>query len=353
MQILIAAHGFPPTHSAGAERRAERMARWLASQGHHIEVFAVESFETQGFEVKTTTENGYTVHRLFYDLEDGDTFTNYYDNPRIAQALESILSQRQFDLVHLISGYLMGGQLVHTAQAHHLPVVITLTEFWFLCTQLNLMQPSGDLCSGPETDLKCARCISEDRRRFRVPAQRAPLLMDAFWSAAKHLPLATSTTAAIAQRRQTLKTALDAVDLVICPSQFLIDKFAEYDFDTSSYTFMRQGLNVPDSLPSKIEDPSTLRLLYIGQIQYHKGVDLLIDAAIQLLNQGRAVTLDLWGSETQSPAYTADLKARTAAYPSIHWNGRYTGPKVWELLSEADALVIPVALVRKQPQRDP
>jgi hypothetical protein len=42
MQILIAAHGFPPRNAAGAERRAERMAEWLTSNGHGVEVLAVQ-----------------------------------------------------------------------------------------------------------------------------------------------------------------------------------------------------------------------------------------------------------------------------------------------------------------------
>ncbi len=38
MRVLIAVHGFPPSHSAGAERLAQRIARWLVGQGHEIEI---------------------------------------------------------------------------------------------------------------------------------------------------------------------------------------------------------------------------------------------------------------------------------------------------------------------------
>ena len=138
-----------------------------------------------------------------------------------------------------------------------------------------------------------------------------------------------------------MQQALNSVDLVICPSQFLIDKFAEYGFETDNFIFMRQGLNVPASLPPPSSATNTLRLLYIGQIQHHTGVDLLVDATIKLLDQGYPVSLDLWGSESQSPKYTADLKTQSAPYESIRWNGRYSGSEVWDVLASADALVIP------------
>lgn len=341
MHILIAAHGFPPTHSAGAERRAERMARWLASEGHHIEVFAVESLNSPEFKIHTTLEDDYTVHRLSYNLGEGDSFQNLYDNPRIGQALKQILNRQAFDLVHVISGYLLGSQVVHLTQTLDLPIVITLTEFWFLCIRLNLLQATGDLCSGPDSDEKCARCLFESKRRYRLPAQYASQLADTFWTGARHLPFTTHMTNVIAKRRKTLQAALDSVDLVICPSQFLIDKFSEYGFNTADFSFMRQGLNIPPTLPPKSAHTETLRLVYVGQIQPHKGVDLLVDSAIRLLKQGYPVDLDLWGSESQSPKYTSTLKARSAPYPSIRWNGRYTGPKVWEVLAAADVLVIP------------
>ncbi len=60
-----------------------------------------------------------------------------------------------------------------------------------------------------------------------------------------------------------------------------------------------------------------------------------------MLQAGLEVSLDLWGSETEEPDYVAALKARTAAWPSVRWNGRYTGAFVWEALASIDVLVVP------------
>ena len=117
MRILIAVHGYPPTHSAGAERQAERMAQWLHKHGHHIEVFALESVSTPGFKVESSEQDGITIHRVTYSASDGaDSFRVRYDYAPLGDAIRKILTERQFDLLHIISGYWLGGQAIHTAK---------------------------------------------------------------------------------------------------------------------------------------------------------------------------------------------------------------------------------------------
>ena len=344
MRILLAVHGFPPTHSAGAERQAERMARWLTHTGNQVEVFAVEKMDEPGFRVESAEQDGILLHRLYYDTGAGDDpFRTSYDHPQIGAALRAVLAERSFDVVHLISGYLLGSQIITTAKTMGVTVVVSPMEFWFMCARLNLLHANGDLCSGPDSDHKCMRCLMEDQRRYRHPAELAPGLMNAFWTVAQHLPFTQNTTQAVAHRRVHLQQALDAADLVICNSQFLIRKFGEFGFNTKHFHFIRQGLTTAplDSNPADSPVADTLRLGYIGQIKHHKGVDLLIDAAIALLDQGKDISLDIWGDDTEIPAYTQQLKARSLAYPAIRWNGRYVGAKVWGVIAGFDTLVVP------------
>ncbi|MCA0456398.1 MAG: glycosyltransferase [Chloroflexi bacterium] len=344
MRILIGAHGYPPTHSAGAERRAERMAHWLAVQGHEVEVFAIESLSEPGVRLDSSVQDGVLVHRLSYDIEASDNpFRNLYDSPIVGNALRQVLQQTQFDLMHLVSGYLLGGQAIHTVHEAGIPVVLTLTEYWFLCARLNLIQATEALCNGPESAEKCTRCLMESKRRYRLPAQHVPQLMNLLWVGIHKTASASHQLNEVNRRQQVLRTALDAADLVICPSKYLISMFEEYGFDTSRYLFIRQGLAVQGA-EGHVRKPATtgvMRIGYVGQIKPHKGVDLLIDAVIGLINAGEIVRLELWGKESEAPEYVDMLKARSSAYPEIRWNGSYTGGKVWEVLSELDTLVVP------------
>ncbi len=319
------------------------MARWLMHNGHEVEVFAVEKVDEPSFHVETSQQDGITLHRLYYDIGAGDDpFHNSYNNPQIGAALRTILSKCHFDVVHLISGYLLGSQIIVTAKEMGFPVVVSPMEFWFMCARLNLMHATGKLCVGPESDQKCMRCLMEDKRRYRRPAEVAPGVMNAFWAMAQHMPFTHDMIDAVTHRRVHLQQTLDSADLVICNSQFLIRKFEEFGFNTQNFHYIRQGLTTT-SLDQKPVSMAidTLRLGYIGQIKQHKGVDLLIEAVIALLDEGKNVSLDLWGDETETPEYTEQWKQHSAVYPAIRWNGRYVGAKVWDVIAGFDLLVVP------------
>lgn len=346
MDILIASHGFPPTHSAGAERRAERMAKWLTNAGHRVVVFTVERVDDPNQRIETAEQDGFQVHRLYFDIKSGDSFLNFYDNAFVADALRFVLTMQRFDLVHIVSGYLLGAPAIETTKQLGLPLVITLTEYWFMCARLNLIQKTGTLCTGPESVEKCARCLLEDKRRFRIPAQSSPAVMNMIWPMSQRLGLTSAMHDAVSVRQTRLKQALDTADLVICPSQFLIEKFQEFDYKTQQFVHIRQGMAMtPNHHGNHVERKQSsnyqLRLTYVGQLKYHKGVDILIEAVIKLLDAGEKVSLDLWGKESEAPKYVAPLKSRSVHYPAIRWNGHFTGNKIWDILAETDIMVIP------------
>lgn len=339
MNILIAVHGYPPTHYAGAERVTERIAHWLTAEGHNVEVFAIERLDDPVFRVETGREGGLTVHRVFYNAGTTAPYPGSYDPPQLTTAIEQTLGRTRFDLVHIVSGYLLAVPVIRAARRAGIPVTITLTEYWFLCPRLNLLHPDQTLCSGPESDHKCTRCLAEDKRRYRLFSQKMPGLANALW----HMPVLSDLETAVRTRRETLHHALEEADLVISPSQFLIDKFAEFGFNTERFVLIQHGLASADKPPTPADrgQSDTLRLGYMGQIKPHKGVDLLIDAVLPLLDAGHAVTLDLWGPDDEDPAYTAALKQRTAGCPAVRWRGRYQKSDLWNILTSLDASVVP------------
>lgn len=344
MRLLIAIHGYPPTHYAGAERVAERIARWMAAHGHSVEVFALEKYEDPNIRMETAHENGLTIHRGYVNVKGGgDTFQNLYQNPQVADLFRKLLQQNHYDLVHMVSGYMLGGQIIDIAHEFGIPVAVTLTEFWFMCFRLNFLDASGALCEGSKIDDRCVRCLAEDQRRFRLPAQKLPRLMNAFWSVARHTPLTSHFRQRLIGRREILRKSLQSADLVISPSHFLISKFAEGGYDTSRFVYIRHGMEGPQTPIGRDPRPTNapLRLGYVGQIKPHKGVDLLIDAVLPLLDEGHALTLDLWGGTTADPEYVAGLQARTANTPAISWRGSYSVEQTWSVLSSFDILLVP------------
>jgi glycosyltransferase involved in cell wall biosynthesis len=342
VRILIAIHGFPPTQYGGAERAAERIAAWLVEHGHHTEVFTVERVDATEPHVETQTlENGLVIHRLHYDIKSpAETLENTYNHPQVGRALRKILQAGSFDVLHLISGYLLGEQIVSAATELNIPLIITLTEYWFMCPRLNLLQVDDRLCSGPESDEKCARCLMQEKRRYRLMNYITPNILDTLWSLSQNTSFANIKMREVTDRRLALQRALEAADLIICPSHFIRNKFQEYGYNLEKSVVIPHGVYLPPGLP-RSAPPNSLRFGYMGQIKPHKGVDLLLQAVINLLNANQQVSLNIWGTTSDSLNYATKLVRQSTKYPAIRWNGSYTSSQLNDVLSSFDVLVVP------------
>lgn len=350
MRILLVVHGYPPTHSAGAEGRAARMARWFVDNGYYVEVIAVESVAAPDYRVERDEYEGCIVHRLHYSLEPDtktdDFLANTYEYAPIGTTIEQVLEAGSFDLMHIVSGYLIGHEAVLAAQRMGIRVVLTLTEFWFMCPRLNLIHATWKLCAGPDTYEKCTRCLMESKRRYRLPAVWTPALLDAVWPLVLRTPSYQHTYSAVTRRDKVLRQTLQAVDMVISPSRFLMKKFLEYRFKLDRFVFIRQGLASIDHSAAQIyrerHEPHVLKLGYIGQIKPHKGLDLLVDAVIALRDQGKSVELDIWGSTQEDRVYSGKLIARTTPLENhVRWHEPFANGRSQDALAQIDALVMP------------
>lgn len=346
MRVLLAIHGFPPTYWGGAENAAVRIANWLIKNGHSVEVFTIERLDDPHVRIETSQQDRIVVHRLFFDIKAPQKhFKNTYDHPHIGAALKRLLKNKSFDIVHLVSGYLLGSQVISVIRQFKLPIVVTLTEYWFMCARLNLLQADQKLCVGPESHEKCVRCVISDKRRYRLLSHYVPTLIDTFWSLANYTSFVDLKTKEVAERHQILKTALAEVDLVICPSQFILSKFEEFNYDTRNFVVIQHGVDKPQSslTPPTISVGTSkeLRLGYMGQINSHKGVDLIVQAVAGLLDAGEKVRLDIWGNTNSSMNYVAKLLRQSIKYPAICWNGGYDSTRLGEVLAGFDVLVVP------------
>ena len=176
MRIALAVHHFPPNYSAGAELYAYQTARWLENNGNDLRIIAVESVNSGPNEELQTEDDvyrGLRVHRLSFDLSNPkDKFTWEYDNPWIYDHLVEYFGKMKPDVFHLISGYILGAGALKAALTHQIPVVVTLTDFWFFCPRINLVRPDGRLSDAFVFDAhNCTRCKFEEKRRYLLPAK--------------------------------------------------------------------------------------------------------------------------------------------------------------------------------------
>lgn len=349
IKILLAVHHFLPRYTGGAEREAYRTAAALQARGHQVRVLCVEHVDVgpcTGVAWEDDVYGGVAVRRLsFNQAAAPDPFQWEYDNPWIGDHLADLIAQDRPDIFHLMGGYLISGRAVLVARQLGVPVVVTLVDFWYLCRRITMLRSDGRLSTLPIRASQCARCLGEERRRYRLPAQLAPALMDAYW---RNQPQQSERFEA---RQNFLLGTLNQADLVICRSLFFRTVYGEAGLAAERSVFLRQGFDVPDCLAislRKTRRTGPLRVGYIGQIASHKGVHVLLQAARQLAEL--PLTVQIFGDTSRFPAYARSLQQLRGGDTRIQIGAAFNRPEdLTDIYRNLDVLVVPSVWYENSP----
>src|SRR4051794_34127071 len=129
MRVLIAVHHYPPTRIGGAELVAQRQARWLLQQGVQVRVVCVEEISHGAAQITWHEEvvDEVSVRRLHLQYPDATAALQAaFENVPLSTHFHELLSAWQPDVVHLVSGYLLGTAPLIAAKDCKVPAVVTL-----------------------------------------------------------------------------------------------------------------------------------------------------------------------------------------------------------------------------------
>lgn len=352
MKILLITSFFPPTHTAGTEKRTFGYALKLRERGHDVQVVCAGTWADgdqywNGYIDETYRQ--IPVRRI--DLNwilalDPNRFL--YDNPVVAKHLKQWLAQWQPDVVHITSCLTLSASIIQAAKERQLPVVLTLTDYWFICPRLNLLRGDGALCDGRTTSWDCLKCMLWDTKIY---GGLSSILPD---------KLAASTLGWVSKQPQInrrrglrgmalnmdhrkgyLAKMIAAADRVTAPSACLRDVF-EAAGVSKPIQVIHSGHDLAwlENMPPR-EPANLIRIGYIGQIIPIKGVHVLVTAFLSADLTGRA-ELSIFGDQNKSPDYTHQLAALgNGNSAAIKFHGAFPHERLGEIFSEIDVLVVP------------
>lgn len=360
MKILLATHFFPPGHPGGTEAYTLGLARTLLRMGHAPYVICAEKWGEGNSWVPThedTVYEGIPVRRLFWNWNLApDPFVNFYDNPEAQRHFGDYLKLLRPDVVHATSCYSLGAGVISAAQEAGVPIVLTLTDFWFLCPRHTLYRTDGTLCTGVESSSRCQECLALEipvcrRLATLLPPDllgRALLTLDKTVHAGRYGPLRGHVGDASARLR-FLKDAFSGVDIAIAPSKFLMETLVSNGFPRASVFVSRHGLEASWKADLRTgNQPLKLRLGYIGQIEPIKGVDVLVKA-FRLLPEDANVELRIHGDLLKNRDYGQALVRLVARDPRIRFMGPFERPAIASVMSEIDVVVVPSVWYENSP----
>jgi glycosyltransferase involved in cell wall biosynthesis len=357
MKILLVAPHFPPRNIGGVEIYTKRLADRLHEAGDCPEVVCAERIDAGGprFEATRDTAFGYAVHRLSFNLAaETETLKASYHHHGVEAWTRRLIDDIRPDVIHVHSGYLLGGGVMSAARDCNIPTVVTLHDYWFICARITLLNPAATLCSGPESAAKCAWCLATAQRRFRLPDMATGGRLGRGIVKALHHPSVASVTGwsggirAVSDRTAALREALMQASLVLSPSRFLRDLITDtWQLPANRVVLSRLGIDVPTSKRRVAADRSVLRVGYLGQLVPHKGVDVLVDALRSL--PGAPLRVHIYGSPHANSGYADELRRRSSGDPRLTFQGAYRHEDIYDLLAQLDAIVVPSVSYENSP----
>lgn len=344
MRVLLVTPHFPPRYIAGVELITARLAASLLARGHEPEVVCVESLAAEArtpIAVSKDAVSAIPVHRLALRPTE---FGSSYHDPHVEEWLVECLQDRGTDVVHLQSGYLLGGAALAAARRAGVPIVVTCHDYWFICPRLTLLQPGRRPCSGPESDEKCAWCLSGDRRVVRTADRwtggafsRGIVRVLGMGPLAAITPLHV-TVGEVGLRRARLRELLAGADAVLATSSYLAG-WLRREHGQPRVRVVRSGLDYRQGGPASRRRDGPFRVAYIGQIAPHKGVHVAVAAVRQL--EARDVVLSIHGPLDREPAYVVELQRIAAGDARVRFAGGFENSRVGDLLADTDLLLVP------------
>ncbi len=351
MRILFATNFFPPTHTAGTETYTYGLARAFQDGGHTVEVVCAGTFDAGDSpipEATTDDVDGIPVTRLHFNWQRaGDIFMTLAENDDVGRWFAAHLRTARPDIVHVTSCDTLSPRVITVAREMGIPVVVTLTDFWFLCMRHTLLKGDGTRCGGPENPWGCLRCLAHDAKVYTIPRAVLPepvVRTGLTWMSTK--PVLTRQRGVrgvlgdVARRQETVRAALLRADAILAPTAFLREMFVRNGYPPERIAVSPYGLDYGWLPADKQKRPASgLRVGYLGQIEPLKGVDLLVRAFHQL--DAPEATLTIHGNHLRNPAYTAELSRLGDGDPRISFAGPFARGERADVLRNLDVVVVP------------
>jgi len=326
MRIALVVHKFPPASVGGTEVYTYSLARAL-SQRHNVFVFYRDDGDGDLFREEWQQREGFTawrVGRAFHASQANPAalFLDTFLNPDIERSYRNFLTSVKPDVVHFQHVMSLSYRLIAQTKKQGLPCLVTLHDYWFICANSQLVWPDGQICKAKNWGLNCVRCAS-----VRVGKSWAkfagPIIAPVF-----------------RMRDQLVRRALLKADLLISPSQFLINRYTEEGFPEMRFVLLENGIDV-SKIRSEVWQPSPdgrLRVTYLGALAWQKGVHIIVEA-FRDIPPGRAV-LRVLGNPNIFPEYTERLR-QLANRANTFFEGLIPNEQIGHVLANSDIIVVP------------
>lgn len=144
-------------------------------------------------------------------------------------------------------------------------------------------------------------------------------------------------------RAKLIQAHLAHVDQFLCPSRFLLERYADWGVPRAKLRHLDLGRTLAPPVPGDARSGRT-RIGFFGQVNHFKGVNVLLDAMKLLMRDDVDAHCWLFGGnlEIQSESFQAEFGERFAEVEThVTMVGHYRAKDLPRLMAEIDWVVVP------------
>ncbi|MBE6485577.1 MAG: glycosyltransferase [Methanosphaera stadtmanae] len=243
MKICFITNLYPPNILGGAEIIVEKIALSMIDYGHESiiittspdeEYHVINRDNTTIYQMNTTKL--YPTYKQTEAQAIKKPFWHVLDlwNSSTLKKIKEILLNENVDVIHINNYKGLSISCFKAGKDLNIPVIYESHDFSLICPRANLIRGNNTLCE--TRNLICNKYVNQQRRLLN-----------------------------------------GNVDLLISPSQFMIDKFKENNF-FNDISCVKIPLGVEYENKKSVKKYDSIDITYIGTLGKHKGVDTLINA---------------------------------------------------------------------------
>jgi glycosyltransferase involved in cell wall biosynthesis len=144
-------------------------------------------------------------------------------------------------------------------------------------------------------------------------------------------------------RKRFIQSQMSLVDRFIAPSSFLRDRFVDWGLPPDKVVTEEYGRLPVEPAPTR-ERRKRNRLVFIGQLSYFKGVNVLLEAMRRLQDDDVDVHLSVYGAnlELQPDEFRNEFaELLEATKETVSFEGEFNHDDLPTIMADADWVVVP------------
>jgi glycosyltransferase involved in cell wall biosynthesis len=323
-RVLYVLHNHPAVRPGGAEAYALELYEAMKSSGGFEPVLIARVGKGGTFRPVTHVAAPFSAvnddpnqYFLYTETEDFDFFMRTYRVKSLyTMHIAEFIRTYKPDVVHFQHTHFIGFDVITLIRRMlpKVPLIYTLHEFLPIChNDGQMIRTKTDALCEKASPRRCNECFPDWLPQYFF------------------------------LRERLVKSHLSSVDLFLCPSNSLLERYAEWGIPREKLRFEDYGRS-PQIPLQTIESRPRTRLGFFGQISPAKGVDTLLEAMQILATRAPDVHLYLHGANIDilKPEDRVKIDAALEGCgQNVTFAGSYGPADVPRLMSEIDWVVVP------------